>query len=105
MTRSDDAAIPQSAPSHGGNGSGRRSTFSEIVAAKRAEFISYREAMKKLRESTGEALKDIATGLKSHGLNEKHMAHLAGSEQAVRRFTGSDDLTALLDQTIENGGS
>lgn len=86
------------------NADGERATFSAITAAKRAEFISYREAMKKLRESTGEALKDIAAGLKSHGLHEKHMAHLAGSEQAVRRITGSDDLTALLDETIENGG-
>jgi hypothetical protein len=98
------AAQSRSDSSPRATAAGERATFSAITAARRAEFISYREAMKKLRESTGEALNDIATGLKSHGLHEKHMAHLAGSEQAVRRITGSDDLTALLDETIENGG-
>lgn len=102
--RPQEAVIPQNAPQQGTNGSGERFSFSSIAAAKRAEFISYREAMTKLRESTGDALKHVAAGLKSHGIHEKHMAYLAGPEQAVRRITGSDDLTALLDETIENGG-
>lgn len=79
-------------------------SFSAIVAVQRAEFISYREAMKKLREFTGDRLEEIASCLKSCSIHEKHMAYLAGPEQAVRQITGSYDLTALLDQTIEDGG-
>ncbi len=60
--------------------------------------------MKKLREFTGDRLEEIASGLKSHGIHEKHMAYLAGPEQAVRRITGSHDLTALMDETIGGNG-
>jgi len=81
-----------------------RANFSAITAAKRAQFISYREAMQKLREFTGDKLQEIAVGLKSHGIHEKCLAYLAGPEQAVRRVTGSEDVAALLDETIENGG-
>lgn len=85
-------------------GEGSPRSFSAILATQRAEFISYREAMKKLREFSGERLNDVAAGLKLHGVHEKHLAYLSGSEQAVKRVTYAGDLTALLDETIGEGG-
>ncbi|MCA7901940.1 hypothetical protein LGM39_21450 [Burkholderia cepacia] len=78
-------------------------SFSAIIASKRAEFISYREAITKLAEYTGEPLTDIAACLKQHRIHMNHMAFLSGAEQAVTKSTSSDALEALLDETIRTG--
>lgn len=102
LARSKEAAMPQNPPQLAANGFGERFTFSAIAAAKRAEFISYRETMTKLAESTGDPLKEIAAALKLHGIHENNMARLNGVERAVATITSSKPLSALLNWTIEH---
>lgn len=99
---SKGAVMPKDVSQQSTNGSGRRSRFTAISAAKRAEFISYREAMTKLAESTGDQLKEIAVALKLHEIHTKNMAWLKGFEKAVTTITSDEFLSALLDWTIRH---
>jgi hypothetical protein len=78
--------------------------FSAIIAAKRDGFISYREAISKLAESTGDPLGDVAMVLKQREMHTRNGAYLLGPEHEVQEIQSPDALGALLDQTIRTGG-
>ncbi|SDC25680.1 hypothetical protein [Paraburkholderia lycopersici] len=78
-------------------------SFSEIIAAKRAEFISYREAVTKLAEYCGDSLAAVAEGLKQHDIQMLNGAFLEGSERSVVLVHSCTALNGLLDETIKTG--
>jgi hypothetical protein len=80
-------------------------SFSAIIAAKRAEFISYRETMEKLAAYTGNPLSDIASVLKHELVAYTGAAYLSGKERKVTRSESGNttSLADLLDWTIEHG--
>jgi hypothetical protein len=79
----------------------KRLTFTSINGQRHTQFISYREAMIKLRADTGEPLIEIATALKVRNVHRMGMAYLYGKEMVIRELASSEALKALLDTTID----
>ncbi|WP_321929978.1 hypothetical protein [Paraburkholderia guartelaensis] len=77
--------------------------FTRIAAARRATFISYREAIEKLAAFTGDTLNEVAANLKAEGLYAHSSAQLVGIERSVRYSSSSLDIVTLLDVTIRDG--
>jgi hypothetical protein len=85
-------------------GAERPRSFSDVIAAKHAEFISYREAISKLADFTGDSPGHVATALKQEQLHTRHAACLSGAERAVHELKGSSQaLSVLFDNTIRTG--
>ncbi|WP_157646745.1 hypothetical protein [Burkholderia ubonensis] len=79
-------------------------SFSVIVATKRSEFISYREAITKLAEYTCDSWAAVAVVLKLHRFYTKdYAAELSGPARAVEFARRSNDLRVLLEETAASG--